>query len=185
MKAVKKGASPATFRNGGKKRIEILTPFEKNLTGSIIRRIYVSHFGEMKTWKGLPMLDKFQIVAKALSDSNRIRALAAARQGDLCACQIIELLGLAPSTVSKHMALLKKAGFIESRKEGKWVYYHLSVNEKNPVIQTAAAWVFITLENDRTIKEDQKKLKRIRKVTPLELCRKQKGCLQKKSCRAK
>ena len=48
-------------------------------------------------------LKDFVVVTKALSDSNRIRALIALRRGELCVCQIIALLGLAPSTVSKHI----------------------------------------------------------------------------------
>lgn len=64
-------------------------------------------------------------VAKALSDSNRMRALLALRKGKLCVCRIIALLGLAPSTVSKHMAILKNAGLVQCRKEERWMYYRL------------------------------------------------------------
>jgi len=131
------------------------------------------------------MLNTVTLIAKSLSDANRVRALMAARQGDLCACQIIELLGLAPSTVSKHMGILKEAGLIESRKEGKWVYYRLSVTGKKTIIQTATAWVFMTLDKDRIIKDDEKRLKNILEVTPLELCRKQRGCPRRKTCGAK
>jgi len=46
--------------------------------------------------------------------------------GELCACQIIEMLGLAPSTVSKHMSILRQAGLVETRKEGRWIYYRLA-----------------------------------------------------------
>jgi ArsR family transcriptional regulator, arsenate/arsenite/antimonite-responsive transcriptional repressor len=44
----------------------------------------------------------------------------------LCLSQIIELLGLAPSTVSKHMAILHQAGLAETRKDGRWIYYRLA-----------------------------------------------------------
>ena len=62
-------------------------------------------------------------IVKALADENRVRALMALRAGELCVCQIIELLQLAPSTVSKHMTVLKQARLVESRKQGRWTYY--------------------------------------------------------------
>ena len=65
-------------------------------------------------------------VTKALADRSRMRALLALRQQELCVCQLIELLDLAPSTVSKHMSVLHQARLVESRKEGRWVHYRLA-----------------------------------------------------------
>ena len=62
-------------------------------------------------------------VIKALADENRVRVLLALGAGELCVCQIVELLGLAPSTVSKHLSILKQARLVESRKEGRWMFY--------------------------------------------------------------
>jgi DNA-binding transcriptional ArsR family regulator len=45
--------------------------------------------------------------------------------GELCVCQVTEVLQLAPSTVSKHMSILRQAGLVEARKEGRWIYYRL------------------------------------------------------------
>ena len=55
-------------------------------------------------------------IVKALGDENRVRAVMALRNRELCLCQIIELLGLAPSTVSKHMSILKQARLVDTRK---------------------------------------------------------------------
>jgi ArsR family transcriptional regulator len=44
---------------------------------------------------------------------------------ELCACKLVERLGLAQSTVSHHMALLRHAGLVSARKDGLWVYYTL------------------------------------------------------------
>ncbi|MGA9236606.1 MAG: metalloregulator ArsR/SmtB family transcription factor, partial [Desulfobacterales bacterium] len=63
---------------------------------------------------------------KALADATRIRILGALQGRELCVCQLIELLGLAPSTVSKHLSILRNARLIDSRKEGRWMYYRLS-----------------------------------------------------------
>ena len=68
----------------------------------------------------------FMAVAKALADANRTRALMCLRDGELCVCRIMELLQLAPSTVSKHLDILYRAGLVESRKEGRWIYYRLA-----------------------------------------------------------
>ena len=65
-------------------------------------------------------------ITRALADENRIRILAALEVRELCVCQITELLRLAPSTVSKHLLLLRHAGLIDSRKDGRWIYYRLS-----------------------------------------------------------
>lgn len=65
-------------------------------------------------------------VTKALGDVQRLRILSLLERGELCVCQIIEVLGLAPSTVSKHLSLLSAAGLLEMRKEGRWAYYRLA-----------------------------------------------------------
>ena len=68
---------------------------------------------------------EFMNITKALADETRVRMLMALRGGELCVCQITELFGLAPSTVSKHLSILFQAGLVESRKADRWVYYRL------------------------------------------------------------
>ena len=68
-------------------------------------------------------------VIKALADENRVQILMALRPKELCVCQIVELLGLAPSTVSKHIAILKQARLVCSRKEGRWMFYRLAEDD--------------------------------------------------------
>lgn len=101
-------------------------------------------------------------IVKALSDSSRLRALAALRGGELCVCQIIELLGLAPSTVSKHMSLLREAGLVEGEKRGRWVYYKLKEAADDPERAQLLDWVFNSIKDTRQVKGD---LERIRKIT--------------------
>lgn len=62
-------------------------------------------------------------IGRALGDEGRIRALLALSGKEMCACHIVALLKLAPSTVSKHMAILRIAGLVTSRRSGKWIYY--------------------------------------------------------------
>jgi ArsR family transcriptional regulator, arsenate/arsenite/antimonite-responsive transcriptional repressor len=119
-------------------------------------------------------LNNVVLIAKALSDTNRVRALAALRGGELCVCQIIELLGLAPSTVSKHMSVLKQAGLVASRKEERWMYYRLPAdNNTSAIVRSAMKWIFQALESDETIRRDQKDLAKIIKQNPSSLCKMQ------------
>lgn len=66
-------------------------------------------------------------ITKALADGNRLRAVMILKDcGELCVCQITEMLELATPTVSRHMSLLQHAGLVKSRKDSRWVYYRLS-----------------------------------------------------------
>jgi DNA-binding transcriptional ArsR family regulator len=119
-------------------------------------------------------LNNVILIAKAFSDTNRVRALAALRGGELCVCQIIELLGLAPSTVSKHMSVLKLAGLVLSRKEERWMYYRLPADKNTSIaVRGAIKWIFQSLENDDSISRDQNKLAKITKQNPSSLCKMQ------------
>jgi ArsR family transcriptional regulator len=64
-------------------------------------------------------------VMKALADENRLRIVAALEGRELCLCQVVQLLGLATSTVSRHMSILQQARLVESRKDGRWTYFRL------------------------------------------------------------
>ena len=63
-------------------------------------------------------------IMKALGESHRLKAfLTLLGTGELCVCEIAEVLGLSAATTSRHMGILCSAGLIESKKRGKWVYY--------------------------------------------------------------
>jgi DNA-binding transcriptional ArsR family regulator len=72
------------------------------------------------------LVDRAVEIASALSDATRVRILMALCGGELCACQIVMLIGLAQSTVSKHLSVLKQAGLVTSRKCGRWIYFKLA-----------------------------------------------------------
>jgi ArsR family transcriptional regulator, arsenate/arsenite/antimonite-responsive transcriptional repressor len=104
----------------------------------------------------MDMLEQACRVGQALSDPNRLRALMALRRGELCVCQLIDLLGLVPSTVSKHMKTLKHAGLVKGRKSGKWMYYSLPATFAG--ISGAAGAIIDGLTADPTITEDAVRL---------------------------
>jgi DNA-binding transcriptional ArsR family regulator len=116
---------------------------------------------------------QFTHAAKALADETRVRVLLALRQKELCACQISELFRFAPSTMSQHMFLLRQAGLVESRKEGRWVYYSLPGKGAPPSIRDTLRWVRKAVADDPRAMQDVDQLKRILKLDPAELCKKQ------------
>ncbi|MDP3426946.1 MAG: metalloregulator ArsR/SmtB family transcription factor [Humidesulfovibrio sp.] len=65
-------------------------------------------------------------VMKALSDPGRVKVLKMLEAREMCACDIIRLLGLAQPTVSRHLKVLVDAGLIKGRKVGSWVHYRLA-----------------------------------------------------------
>lgn len=63
---------------------------------------------------------------KAISDPTRLKIMYLLKYGEMCVCEIFTCLEKSQPTVSHHLNILKKAGFIKYRKEGVWVYYSLS-----------------------------------------------------------
>ena len=119
-------------------------------------------------------MQDFLSITKALSDENRVRVLMALNVGELCVCQIIELLNLAPSTVSKHMSILRQARLVEGEKNGKWVYYRLAGRAPKAASE-AIEWAKRHLVSEATIKKDTKNLRAIIKQHPVAVCKKQKA----------
>jgi DNA-binding transcriptional ArsR family regulator len=113
-------------------------------------------------------------MAKALADENRTRVMMFLRNGEMCVCQIIEMLALAPSTVSKHLDILYQAGLVESRKAGRWVYYRLSENP-SPSAKEAMDWLQKTLAKDPQVMLDAKHTKTVMNMDKEQLCCRYKG----------
>jgi len=116
------------------------------------------------------MRDRIDVL-KALADETRLRALCALRGGELCVCQLIALLELAPSTVSKHLSILRNARLVDSRKEGRWMYYRLSKDFRAPSTGKMVAMLFKELADTERIAADEKRLKEICCESMESLCR--------------
>lgn len=122
---------------------------------------------------------EFMKITKALADEKRVRALLALRGGELCVCQITELFGFAPSTMSKHLSILHQAGLIRSRKTERWVYYRLPDSPLPVVIREALTWVRQSLAKTDEVKADVRRLDKILRMDLKEICRRQcrrQGC---------
>lgn len=112
----------------------------------------------------------FMNITKALADENRIRILAALKGREMCVCQVIDLLQLAPSTVSKHLSILRQARLLEARKNGRWMYYRL--NDHNPPAAVAEAldWVIAAVDGEPVIRADASRLLEILSVPMTTRC---------------
>jgi ArsR family transcriptional regulator len=115
----------------------------------------------------------FMAISKALSDPGRVRILLALRRGELCVCQITEIFGLAPSTVSKHLSVLQHAGLVLSRKTERWVYYRLPDKSAPAIVREALDWVKKSLSKTSEAAADAKQLRKILKMDLQEICRRQ------------
>ena len=62
---------------------------------------------------------------KALGDENRLKIVDMLRDGELCACKLLEALGIGQPTLSHHMKILCDSGLVAGRKEGKWMHYSI------------------------------------------------------------
>lgn len=71
-------------------------------------------------------MNRYVKIYKALADETRLRILALLfAEGELCVCDIFAALALPQSTVSRHLAYLRKAGLVNDRRCGLWIYYSL------------------------------------------------------------
>ena len=62
---------------------------------------------------------------KALSEETRLRILALLMDGERCVCELMEVLGMPQSTISRHLSYLKNSGWVSGERRGVWMYYRL------------------------------------------------------------
>lgn len=77
---------------------------------------------------------------RALADPTRLRLLNLLVAGELCVCDIMELLDLPQSTASRHLAYLRRAGLVETRRAGKFAHYRL-VAGPAPLERRVTTWI--------------------------------------------
>ena len=118
-------------------------------------------------------MESILAITRALSDENRVRALMVLGDQEVCVCQLIELLQLAPSTVSKHMSVLKQAKLVAGNKKGRWMYYRLPGKTAAPIVRRALSWIRQAASEDPRIRIDAKRMKKIIETNRDALCERQ------------
>ncbi len=98
---------------------------------------------------------------KALSDTNRIRIIKMLEIRPMCVCEITAVLGLATSTVSKHLSILRDAGFIFDQKENRWVNYYLNKTSQYRPVKELLPLLQKWIPEGQIIMRDREKVKTV------------------------
>ena len=98
-------------------------------------------------------------MGKALADASRVRVLHALLGKELCVCELCDALDLTQSTLSTHLQVMREAGLVIARKEGKWIYYGIDP-EKKAMITSLFRFFEGGLANDRVMGADRKRLQK-------------------------
>jgi len=99
---------------------------------------------------------------KALADETRLRILLLLAAGELCVCELMAVLELPQSTVSRHLSYLKNSGWLLDRREAVWMYYR--INPEDHALAGALLPVLrAQLESTPRAEVDQAKLETFRR----------------------
>src|SRR5271157_4445509 len=105
-----------------------------------------------------PMKDLVQ-TAKAFADPSRVRILGALLRQELCVCELCDALAMTQSTLSTHLQVIRKAGLVSARKQGKWMYYAIAP-QAGRLVRTLFQSFADSLKADAALREDKMKLSR-------------------------
>jgi ArsR family transcriptional regulator, arsenate/arsenite/antimonite-responsive transcriptional repressor len=83
------------------------------------------------------------LLFRALADPTRLRLLNLVANREICVCYFVEILRISQPKISRHLAYLRRAGIVASRREGKWMHYRLTM----PKDQAAASILRETLKH--------------------------------------
>jgi ArsR family transcriptional regulator len=95
----------------------------------------------------------------ALADSTRLRILGLLLTGEVCVCHIHESLRIPQSKASRHLAYLRRAGLVDTRRAGLWVHYRLAVSA-DPVLRIIQQAVAQALRHVDAVQKDADRLQR-------------------------
>ncbi len=115
-------------------------------------------------------LRDYETVLKAAADPTRVRILKILEGGELCVCQVIAILSLGQSTVSKHLFLLRTAGLIQDRRDKKWIHYSIDRKSDNPYVGTLLRNIRKWLNDDPLILKDLERAALARDIGPVVIC---------------
>ena len=100
-------------------------------------------------------MDAYAAFFAALADENRLRLLHLMRNGEICVCFLQGTLKTNQPKISRHLAYLRRAGLVEARREGKWVYY--SLKTQSPKLQMLLSHVLSAIGDETQIQRDTKR----------------------------
>ena len=101
-----------------------------------------------------------EMLFRALADRTRLRLLNLMRDGEVCVCFFVEILGTNQPKISRHLAYLKRAGIVAARREGKWMHYRINIPTDSyaaGVLSDVQAW----LAEDKEMQRDRSRLMKV------------------------
>lgn len=114
----------------------------------------------------LDAVDEFDPVGlfAALADRTRLRLINLMRDSEVCVCFFVDVLESLQPRISRHLAFLRRAGIVASRRDGKWMHYRL-VQPRHPHAQRILEDLLASLNDDPEMRGDFEKLKSITSAT--------------------
>lgn len=109
---------------------------------------------------GMSAMNELLNVFKALSDETRLRIMKLLERGELCVCDIVAAFDMIQPKVSFHLGVLKKAGLVKDRKQGKWMHY--SIDDSDIFKRFLILSIMERIPEDK-LKEDKKRLEKFLK----------------------
>jgi len=106
-----------------------------------------------------PKLGQLEALFKALADTTRLRILRLLMAGEICVCDIHDTLKIPQAKASRHLAYLRRAGLVTTRREGLWIHYSLA-KSVDPIIATIADATTHVLGHVETSKKDAERLEK-------------------------
>jgi ArsR family transcriptional regulator len=115
-------------------------------------------------------MKEIAIIFKALSDDTRLRVIKLLQERELCVCELMQVLDMSQPRISRHMSVLKNAGLVEDRREGKWVHYFLCNGTDNEDIKRILQSFSQMANDNQLVQEDKKKLKKALRLSEKKIC---------------
>lgn len=113
------------------------------------------------------MINSTYTYLKSLSDITRLRLITLINAfPDVCVCQLMEIMALPQTTISKSLGVMKRSGLVEDKRDGQWVRYRIVTPKKGFPLKSILA----SVATDPIISEDLKKLQKIKKVPLDKIC---------------
>lgn len=109
-------------------------------------------------------------IFKALSDETRLRVIKLLQERELCVCELIQVLNMSQPRISRHLSVLKNAGIVDDRREGKWVYYSLRAGAENNDVKPILKTMSLLANDNSVVKKDKKNLKKAVRLSEIEGC---------------
>ena len=104
-------------------------------------------------------LTQLEELFKALADATRLRILRLLMAGEVCVCDIHDTLKIPQAKASRHLAYLRRAGLVTTRREGLWVHYTLA-KSADPIIATIEDATTHVLGHVEALKKDAERFEK-------------------------